>query len=100
MLTHRSAPRSSSGPWDLLPIAVHTPAVSRAAVTLGGFIGSMGIAGGDVLARDRAWPSGAKLSRAQKSVSVGLTLGFCPLCRKRINKSDTCVFKCRTELIQ
>lgn len=79
--THWSAARPRASPRDLLPISVHTPAVSRAAVALHGFIGTVLIASRDVLSNRRSGASWTKLCRTLETVSVDFTLCFCPLWR-------------------
>lgn len=79
LLTHWSAAGPRASPWDLLSVLVHTPAVSRAAVALRGFIGAVLVACGDVLSSGGPWAPRTKLCRTQETVSVGLTLRFCPL---------------------
>lgn len=79
LLTHWSAARPRASPGDLLSIAVHAPAVSRAAVALHGLIGTVLVACRDVLSNGRSGAPWAVLRHTQETVSVGLTLCFCPL---------------------
>lgn len=90
LLTHWSAARPRASPGDLLSISVHAPAVSRAAVALHGFVGTVLVARRDVLSNGRSGAPWTGLTL--ETVPVDLTLCLCPLCgekRKISSRVDT-----------
>lgn len=66
-LTAGCVARSGPGASDLLSLAVHTPALAQAAVALHGLIGSVRVAGGDILSHGGP--------RAEEEVAPGVGRG-------------------------
>lgn len=80
VLTHGAAARLRAAPGDLLAVAVHAPAVARAAVALRGLVGAILVTRGDVLANGGAGAPWPELRHGQQALPVSLAPSFCPLC--------------------
>lgn len=84
-LTQRSLAGASSSVGDLLTIAVHTPALPNATVALGRLVGTMLVAGRNVLTDGGAWAEEGKracVGRDLDAFSVSLTLRLLKLWNK------------------
>lgn len=78
-LTQRSLAGASSSVRNLLTIGVHTPTLPNATVALGRLVGTMLVAGRNVLTDGRAWAEEGKRARVGGdldafSVSLALRL--------------------------
>lgn len=80
VLTNGAAARLRAAPRDLLAVAVHAPAVARAAVALRGLVGAVLVTRGDVLANGGAGAPRPELRHGQQALPVSLAPSFRPLC--------------------
>lgn len=80
VLTHGAAARLRAAPGDLLAVAVHAPAVARAAVALRRLVGAILVTRGDVLANGGAGAPWPELRHGQQALPVSLAPSFRPLC--------------------